>query len=87
MKDHQPPTDESIKLGVDFVMEQLSVGRPVAVHCLAGEGRTGCVLAAYLTKSKKVGAAEALQTLRNLKPKFVEPDQERVVFEFAKNLK
>jgi atypical dual specificity phosphatase len=87
MKDHRPPTVESMNRGVGFVWEQVTAGRPVVVHCLAGEGRTGCVLAAYLVKSNKLGASDALRALRNLKSEFVEPDQERAVFEFASNLK
>jgi atypical dual specificity phosphatase len=87
LKDHQPPTAQSMRQGADFVSEQVSAGRPVVVHCLAGEGRTGCVLAAYLMRSRGLAAAEALRTLRELKPEFVEPGQERAVFEFAGNLK
>ncbi len=54
------------------------------VHCLAGQGRTGCVLSAYIIRTRGVGADEALKALRKLKPEFVERDQEEAVHEFAR---
>ncbi len=85
MEDHEPPSLDSLNRGVDFIVGQLSQGRPVAVHCLAGEGRTGCVLAAYLIRTKNVGAKEAMETLRKVKPGFVEERQEEAVYEYAKS--
>ncbi len=83
MRDHQPPSVESMDDGVDFILEQIGVGRPVGVHCLAGEGRTGCVLAAYLIRTRHIGADEAMSELRRLKPEFVESRQEKAVREYA----
>lgn len=83
MRDHEPPTVESMERGVKFIREQLGAGRRVAVHCLAGEGRTGCVLAAYLIESKDLGADEAIRRLRDVKPQFVERAQEDAVRQFA----
>lgn len=83
MKDHQPPTTESMQRGADFIEARVKEGKPVAVHCLAGEGRTGCVLAAYLIEEKGSSAPEALRTLRAIKPEFVERGQESSVMKFA----
>jgi atypical dual specificity phosphatase len=85
MKDHQVPGSESLERGVEFIERNVGEGRAVLVHCLAGEGRTGCVLAAYLVRSRKLSAAEALEALRKAKPEFVEQDQEKAVFDYAKN--
>ncbi len=83
MRDHSVPGVEAMEKGVDFIAQQLGKGRTVAVHCLAGEGRTGCVLAAYLIREEGASADEALRILRRVKPGFVERDQEKAVRDFA----
>ena len=83
MEDHSPPPFGAMEEGAEFVEAQRALGKAVVVHCLAGEGRTGCVLSAYLIRTRGVGAAEAMSILRSLKPAFVERGQERAVYEFA----
>ena len=82
MRDQEAPGLDTMEQGVRFIDEQTRAGRAVAVHCLAGEGRTGCVLAAYLIRVKKQGASQAITKLRSLKPGFVERNQERAVYDF-----
>jgi hypothetical protein len=83
MEDHQPPSLEAMSRAVDFIESKLREGRPVDVHCLAGEGRTGCVLSAYLIMSNGLSADDALAAIRKVKPEFVEWKQEGAVKEFA----
>jgi len=83
MKDHEMPSVEAMEKGVDFIQERIAEGKAVLVHCLAGQGRTGCVLSAYLIRTKGVGAKEALAELRRVKPGFVESRQEKAVYNFA----
>ncbi|MDG6954857.1 MAG: dual specificity protein phosphatase family protein [Nitrososphaerota archaeon] len=82
MRDHLPPTVESMERAVGFILDRRKEGKTVLVHCLAGEGRTGCVLAAYLIRTRHIGADEAIAALRSLKPEFVERRQESSVREF-----
>ncbi|MDA4125272.1 MAG: dual specificity protein phosphatase family protein [Thaumarchaeota archaeon] len=87
MNDHAAPGAAALDAAVSFIRGQLEQGESVLVHCLAGEGRTGCVLAAYLIKEKKVGADEAMRTLREVKPEFVERSQEDAVRNYASTVK
>ena len=87
MEDHQPPSVKAMDEGVDFILTELSKGRTVLVHCLAGEGRTGCVLAAYLIRTRGYGAEEAMAALRKVKTEFVERAQERAVRDYAASRK
>jgi protein-tyrosine phosphatase len=45
--DFHPPTPEQAEEAVAFIDEMAAEGKPVLVHCYAGQGRTGCVLHAY----------------------------------------
>lgn len=45
--DFHPPTYEQAEEAVAFIDEMAAEGKPVLVHCYAGQGRTGCVLHAY----------------------------------------
>jgi atypical dual specificity phosphatase len=83
MKDHASPDVATLEKAVSFLRGQLNEGRAVLVHCLAGEGRTGCVLAAYLVKERAVGAIEAIRTIQRLKPAFVERSQGKAISEYA----
>lgn len=47
-------------------------GEAVAVHCLAGIGRTGTFLAAYLMWSRGLKAAQALSGVRVLRAAYVQ---------------
>ena len=56
---------------VDFVDGELSNNRPVAVHCEAGLGRTGTMLAVYLI-SKGENSGSAIKRVREAENSAIE---------------
>jgi len=87
MKDHMPPDSGGLGEAASFIGDRVNEGRTTLVHCLAGQGRTGCVLAAYLVKDRGMTAEEAIETLRRIKPSFIEREQEAAVAEYARTAK
>jgi atypical dual specificity phosphatase len=82
MKDHAPPSVSDMRLAADYLASALSKGKVVLVHCLAGKGRTGSVLAAYMMAYEGKTARQALDELRSTRGGSVERAQEPMVFEF-----
>ena len=72
MLDHAPPTPEALEEATGFISAQLKDGRSVLVHCLAGIGRTGSVLAAYMIEYEGKTADDAIARLRVIRPGSVE---------------
>lgn len=84
IEDFTAPSIEQIKEFLEFVERQLETPKAaVAVHCLAGRGRTGTMLACYLVATG-LEAETAIRTVRRLRPGSIETsDQEDVVHSFA----
>jgi len=78
------PTIEQATEFVRFVNKQLAENRPVAVHCEAGLGRTGTLLAAFLI-SQGDRAERAIQRVRAVEKVAIETSQQiRFLEEFEK---
>ena len=82
--DGAAPTLEQATQFVRFVDEQRELARPLAVHCEAGLGRTGTMLALYLI-SQGDTAESAIRRVRDVEPVAVEtPQQIQFLEEFAR---
>ena len=81
--DMEAPDLEQLSRFVEFVRRCHRDGLGVAVHCGAGLGRTGTLLAAYLV-SRRHPAEDAMHLVRQLRPGSIETaGQEESVRSFA----
>ena len=71
--DFHAPTTEQILAALAFLDGACVAGTSVAVHCLAGQGRTGTVLAAYLIRGG-LSADAAIAELRGICPGAIEAE-------------
>ena len=81
--DRTAPTTGETDMLVNQMRDMLDNGEVLAVHCLAGLGRTGTILAAYMVKEKGVSAQVALNQIRRFNRQFVQTDdQEDFLMEY-----
>ena len=86
IEDFTPPTREQMTEFVELVGESVAAGNVVGVHCTAGLGRSGTMSAAYLV-STGVAAADAIATVRELRPGSIETEaQEDAIRRFEESL-
>jgi len=84
--DFTAPTLNLAKEAVAMISSCLDRHVPVAVHCLAGLGRTGTILACYLV-GMDMPANNAIITIREWRPGSIETlEQENVVYEYERFL-
>ncbi|MDD2704840.1 MAG: dual specificity protein phosphatase family protein [Acidocella sp.] len=83
IEDRKAPTAAEMDMLVTRMRQMLESGEVLAVHCLAGLGRTGTILAAYLVKEKGLSAQSALNQIRRFNRQFVQSDdQEDFLMEY-----
>ena len=72
---------------VDTIAKEIADNGRVAVHCRAGNGRTGMVLAAYFIKYQNYTASDAIRHIRSLRRFSIETsEQEESLLEFENYL-
>lgn len=87
IEDMHAPSQKQLDLCLSAIEKARSNQMGVGVHCGAGLGRTGTVLACYLI-TKNMSARDAIAQIRKLRPGSVEtPEQEEAITEFARRRK
>ena len=80
--DREPPTVSQLQMLMLKMKRLLLGGEVLAVHCLAGLGRTGTVLAAWLV-FEGITAETALQRVRAIESQYVQSElQENILFAY-----
>jgi atypical dual specificity phosphatase len=82
--DFSPPRQEQVDSFIEFAREVIGDGKAVAVHCTAGMGRTGTMLACYLVHIGE-SAEEAIESIRCIRPGSIETaEQEECIKEYQR---
>ena len=77
-EDLSAPDMEKIDHAVDFIHKRIQSNEPVMVHCAAGIGRTGTVLACYLVKYQKMSFNDAIEKVRKERPGSIQSESQEL---------
>lgn len=81
-EDLSAPDIDKIDAAVDFIHERIKNEDPVMVHCAAGIGRTGTILASYLVKYQNLTAKDAIAKIRQERPGSIQSESQEIAVTF-----
>ncbi|MFB5608712.1 MAG: dual specificity protein phosphatase 23 [Nitrosarchaeum sp.] len=76
------PDMDRIDTAVEFIQEKISNDKAVMVHCAAGMGRAGTILACYLVKYQKYSAKDAINKIRKERPGSIQSEVQELAITF-----
>ncbi|HHT9126182.1 MAG TPA: dual specificity protein phosphatase 23 [Candidatus Brocadiia bacterium] len=86
IEDLSVPTMDQVEDFVEFATRMRNDGKKIVVHCGAGIGRTGTMLACYLV-SKGYSAEESIDEVRRKRPGSIETDEQvEVIHRYERKL-
>ena len=77
-EDLSSPDIEEIDNTIDFIHERIENNEPTMVHCAAGAGRTGTILACYLIKYHNLSAKDAIDKVRKERPGSIQSESQEI---------
>ena len=77
-EDLSAPDMDKIDQTVDFIQERIKNNEPIMVHCAAGIGRTGTMLACYLIKYHNMSAKNAIEKVRKERPGSIQSESQEI---------
>ncbi len=76
------PDMEKIDIAVNFIHENIIDNQAVMVHCAAGMGRAGTILACYLVKYQKYSSEDAIKKIRKERPGSIQSETQELAITF-----